>query len=437
MRLRVGPCAVPAAVAMFGVFSVTRIAFAQTQPTGPVISDVSDSASHSAYIAWGQLVTILGTNLSDGGIYQAETAPWPTRLGTTQVFAFDEPLELLYVSSIRIDLRMSTSLPPRNCQNVGGQCVNLAVNVGGVTSPFWNNGYALYAPALFSSGFDCPYLGWPNAGAIDVPCGLSGTQKPGQFQRPVVTDGNNSLVTNSNPARLGQPYVLSLTGLGNPGFEEDLRSKFRTLRLTLSRCCLPAYFAGLVGDASVLNAGAVSGSPGLYQMNFTLPPLSKLSIDRTECGAELRMELWLSVIANSVAADGGGTGSNSLAIPLFVSATENQCPTTTILTFNPNPSAPGQLVTVTATVSPSAATGTVTFLDGTTVLGSGELADGVAVFSSSNFIAGNHSITATYSGDSNYPPSSATRSHSVLKTNTTTTLTSSLNPSLSGQPVTF
>ena len=47
------------------------------------------------------------------------------------------------------------------------------------------------------------------------------------------------------------------------------------------------------------------------------------------------------------------------------------CATTTTLAATPNPSVLGQPVTLTATVSPSAATGKVTFYDGTTVLGVG------------------------------------------------------------------
>ena len=440
------------AAVMLGAISVTRTALAQSQSTGPVISSLGDSASFSGYIAWGELVTILGTNLSDGGTYQAAPGPLPTQLGTTQVFSttatcdisglctlvsLGEPLELLDVSPTRIDLVMSTSSPPQNCQNVGGQCIDLAVSVGGVTSPVWDIGYALYAPALFSSGFDCPFLGWPNAGAINVPCGLSGTQQPGQFPRPVVTDGNNSLVTNGNPARLGQPYALSLTGLGNPGYAGDLRSQFPTLRLVLSRCCLPAYFGGLNGDANVISAFAVGGSPGQYQMNFTLPSLSKSSLGSgTNCGSDLNIEVWLSVIANSVSPSGGGTGSNSLSIPLFVSADENPCGTITNITSSVNPSALGQLVTFTATVTPSAATGTVTFLDGTTVLGSGTLSGGAVTFSSSTLAAGTHSITASYSGDGNYQASLGTRTQTV-KINTTVMLTASPNPSTFGQPLIF
>src|SRR5262245_66032560 len=79
--------------------------------------------------------------------------------------------------------------------------------------------------------------------------------------------------------------------------------------------------------------------------------------------------------------------------------------TTTSLTAAPNPSAFGQTVAFTATVSPSSGTGTptggVTFIDGSTVLGSSTLAsNGVATFLIANMSVGTHSITAQYSGDS-------------------------------------
>jgi len=49
-------------------------------------------------------------------------------------------------------------------------------------------------------------------------------------------------------------------------------------------------------------------------------------------------------------------------------------------------------------------TGTVTFRDGTTTLGSMTLVSGGASFTTSSLSKGTHSITATYSGDSNYNP---------------------------------
>jgi sugar lactone lactonase YvrE len=58
----------------------------------------------------------------------------------------------------------------------------------------------------------------------------------------------------------------------------------------------------------------------------------------------------------------------------------------------------------TATVSSTAITptGTVSFLDGTTPLGQGVLSNGVATLSTSSLDAGNHTITAVYSGNANF-----------------------------------
>jgi len=79
-------------------------------------------------------------------------------------------------------------------------------------------------------------------------------------------------------------------------------------------------------------------------------------------------------------------------------------PTTTTLSVSPVNSNPGQPVTLTATVSPSAATGTVKFLDGTNPLANPTLRNGSAAITLL-LPVGSHSLTASYSGDSNYNPS--------------------------------
>jgi len=58
----------------------------------------------------------------------------------------------------------------------------------------------------------------------------------------------------------------------------------------------------------------------------------------------------------------------------------------------------GQTVTFTATVSPSAATGAVTFFDGITILGTGLIANGQATLRTSLLSAGSHSVFAFYGG---------------------------------------
>ena len=82
-------------------------------------------------------------------------------------------------------------------------------------------------------------------------------------------------------------------------------------------------------------------------------------------------------------------------------------------------------MTFTATVSPSSgATGTVTFMDGGSTIGTSALnASGVATLSISSLAVGTHAITALYSGDGSHDGStSSSLSQTVNKAGTTTTL---------------
>lgn len=116
-----------------------------------------------------------------------------------------------------------------------------------------------------------------------------------------------------------------------------------------------------------------------------------------------------------------------------------QTATTTSLESDVNPSVYGQSVTFTATVSPTPDGGTVTFKDGASVLGSVPVATstGVAKFSTSSLSVGIHSITAAYSGTTNYNPStSSPLTQTVNKRLTTTTVFGSDTPLVVGDTVT-
>jgi len=85
----------------------------------------------------------------------------------------------------------------------------------------------------------------------------------------------------------------------------------------------------------------------------------------------------------------------------------NKASTTTSVTSNFNPSVFGQAVTFTAAVVPvlpgaGAPTGSVTFFDGATSIGSGTVTGGVASLTTSALAVGTHNITATYGGDGNF-----------------------------------
>jgi len=145
-------------------------------------------------------------------------------------------------------------------------------------------------------------------------------------------------------------------------------------------------------------------------------------------------------------------GSNSpLTVPLSGTGTdftEAKAATTTTVVSSVNPSNYGGPVTFTGrvTIAPGKAgtpTGNVTFKDGATILnsfGSPSDADGKASFTTSDLGAGSHSITARYNGNTEFDPSTSQPLTQVVNASTSgaatsTRVSSSLNPSVYGRPV--
>src|SRR5713101_6579140 len=134
----------------------------------------------------------------------------------------------------------------------------------------------------------------------------------------------------------------------------------------------------------------------------------------------------------------GTTPNPSLVLVDYVRVYQlKQSPTVTV-TSSSNPSVFGQPVTLTATLNPTNATGTVQFLDGVTNLGAPvTVSNGTATLLTSSLSVGGHSITAVYSGDSNFAGStSPALGQNVNQAGSATAVTSN-NPSSFGQTVTF
>ena len=122
--------------------------------------------------------------------------------------------------------------------------------------------------------------------------------------------------------------------------------------------------------------------------------------------------------------------------------------TTTGLTSSPDPSGFGQPVQLTAFVNSrpgsGTPTGTVGFFDGATQLGSAAVTSTAgsmgASLSLSRLAVGAHTLTARYSGDTQFAPSTSlalTQTVATLAASTFTRLTSSPNPSAVGAAVTL
>ncbi len=118
--------------------------------------------------------------------------------------------------------------------------------------------------------------------------------------------------------------------------------------------------------------------------------------------------------------------------------------TSTTLTGTP-PSANGSVtfqatVNLPAGVTTPAPTGQVDFYDGYTLIGTAPLSATppyTAGFSTNSLIAGDHSITASYVGDSIYEGSTSAAKTETIVGTTATTLALSSNPALQGQTITL
>ena len=154
----------------------------------------------------------------------------------------------------------------------------------------------------------------------------------------------------------------------------------------------------------------------------------------------------LAVGAHSITASYAGDTNFAASTSAAVALTVNPAATTTALTSDGNPSVVSQTVNFTATVTATAPgagvpTGQVTFVDTTTgtTLGTEALnGSGVATLPNVSFTLGTHAITATYATDGNFATSAGSVTQVVEPDGSSATgVTSSLNPSVAGQSVTF
>jgi len=115
---------------------------------------------------------------------------------------------------------------------------------------------------------------------------------------------------------------------------------------------------------------------------------------------------------------------------------------TTSLTSSLNPSDAGQSVTFTASVAPifpasGTPSGTVTFMDGSTVLATKTLRRGAATFATTALAVGVHHVTASFGGGQPFTPSQSSTLDQTVRTGTSTSLSASANPAVVGQTVTL
>jgi len=349
------------------------------------------------------------TNCSPGNLRACQLYATPFRLGegtqTVTTFSVDRAgnFSNVLVAPIKVD-----ATPPATKMALGGTgsggAYQSAVNVGlrgtdnlsGIKTTYYSLDGAATVP--YSGVFTVSTVGshtlkyW----SVDV-AGNTESANTGTFA--ISSPTASALTASPNPAVNGQAVTLTVTVAPTAGITST-----PTGNVTF-----------LLNGKTQLGTGVLTG--GTTKLSTTALGVGNLALTVSYAGA-----------ANFQASTS----------PVFTEVVHGS--TTTTLTASPNPAFLGQSVTLTATVKPSisgAPTGTVQFLDGATPLGTTAVnGGGVASLATSALAVGTHSITAVYSGDTTYAPStSAALSQAISPAPTTTTLHSSPNPSAYGQSV--
>jgi autotransporter-associated beta strand protein len=267
---------------------------------------------------------------------------------------------------------------------------------------------------------------------------FQGTGRPGVYT--LATFGSTTFVTGD----------FSLTNLGvglSATFSVSAGQLLLTVSATtstlLTSSANPSVFGQPVTFTATVSAAAPSVGTPTGQVTFKDGATTLATVTLNGAGVATFTTASLSVAGHGMTAEyGGAVGILASTSPLLTQ-TVNGAATATNVVSSVNPSAFGQPVTFTATVTVSlpgagTPTGTVTFKDGATTLATVTLAAGSATFTTSSLAAGGHPITAQYSGDSSFLTStSSLLTQTVGAGATTTSIASSLNPSALGQQVTF
>jgi hypothetical protein len=173
---------------------------------------------------------------------------------------------------------------------------------------------------------------------------------------------------------------------------------------TLKASANPAVYGQSVTFSATVKGPSGSGYPTGTVRFFDGSTL--LGIGSLYNGVATLADSILAPGIHAITAEYGGDPNFMASSSVALSETVKQASTQTTLASSLNRAPAGQTVTFTATVAPVSPgpgtgppTGTITFVDGNTVLGTVALVNGKAALAISTLTPGKHTITGVYSGD--------------------------------------
>jgi uncharacterized protein (TIGR03437 family) len=183
-------------------------------------------------IAPGEFLSIFGSGLAANQL--AATPPYPTTLGDVSATVNGIAAPMVLVSANQINLLVPYA--------VTGATATIVITNGGSASNSVTVPLAATAPGVFSQDSSGTGIG-------------------------AILRANNTKVSTTNPAKRGETIQIYLTGLGAVSPAVPDGSPGTSANKTVSPATV--YLNGQA--ATVVYSGLAPGSPGLYQLNVTIP----------------------------------------------------------------------------------------------------------------------------------------------------------------------
>ena len=321
----------------------------------------------------------------------------------------------------------ATSGTPASTSTSTSSCPTLSVTASPSSLTVTSGQTASFSAA--ATGTPAPTVQWQvstDGGATftDVPGATSSTMT---FTATMSLNGNlyRAVFTNASGSVTSSAGTLTVNTTG--------------ATTTLASSKDPTVFGQAVTFTATVSAS--TGTPtGTVTFLDGATSIGTATLDSTGAGSFTTSALAVGTHAITASYSGDSNFNANTSSP-FTQIVNLDVPLVTV-NNSPNLSVFGQPIVVTATVSATAPgsglpTGTVTFLDGLTSLGTANLVNGQASFTVATLTTGLHSLMATYGGDGSFSQNSGVAGLTVSKASTATSLSSSANPSIINQAVTF
>ncbi len=331
---------------------------------------------------------------------------------TLTVIGFASPLTVTVantgLTTFGGSLSDNISFPPTSLIKAGPGTLVLSGNGTSHTSPTVINAGTLLVNGALSSS-DVTVGGGATLGGSGTVRNITatGTVSPGGPGTAILRSGNGTFNT-------GSSFVVKLNGT-TPGSGFDQLNALGGVDLTAgpTLSVMPGFQAAAGNTFTLISAANVKGT--------------------------------FNGLGNNAFLNGGGQVFQISYTLTSVVLSRTMSATTAAVVSSANPSVFGQPVTFTATITANnpglgAPTGTVQFvIDGANFGSPMTLVNGAATSAATSSLAvGGHSIMAVYSGDANFITSTGTlAAQNVAKASTSASISSSVNPSVFGQPVPF